>query len=226
MTKGKKAGKETKKPAKKESSGNDKILIISLIAIFVIFLGMLMVMKNSKDEPVKEETVDYKGYVFSKKGDLWYTELSVKDTVKGWNRQYNLYFHYNPDQVEDIPTVANSIGEASSPKVLIIGGRKIYITMDPAYPASVVLSGVEIAKVLGQVYELDVKAAVTTQSNKTDAPVITCADYGDGVRVVELRLAEETAIREEKGCIVVKGTNPQELLRAASRLAFELLKIM
>lgn len=208
------------------SSSNDKILIISLLAIFVIFAGILIFLKNSKTEPVQEENIMYKGYTFAKRGELWYTELSIKDKLKGWERQYNLYFHYNPSQVEDVPTITNTLGEATSPKILIIGGKKIYITMDPTYPASVVLSGVEVAKILGQVYEMDVKAAVTSPTNKTDAPVITCKDYGEGVRVVELRLSNETRISDELGCIVVEGKDPQELLRASSRLAFELLKIM
>jgi hypothetical protein len=214
------------KKNKQERKGNDKVLIISLLAIVVIFAGILLFMRNSKEAPIKEEVIKYGEYVFSQKGDLWYTQLSIKDKFKGWDRQYNLYFHYNPLQVEDIPTVENSNGEASSPKILIIGARKVFITMDPQYPASVVLSGVEVAKILGQVYEMDVKAAVTRYTNKTDAPVITCNSYGNGTRVVELRLSNETAIREEGGCIVVKGTDPQELLMASSRLAFELLKIL
>ncbi len=214
---------------KKDKKG-DKTLIISIVIIIALFGSLIfLIMSLNKDKPVVSENVTevktYGGFVFTKDGNVWVTRMSIKDTFKGWEREYEIFFHYTPDEVEDIETMRNARNETVSPN-LFLDARKIYITMDPKYPSEVILGAVEIAKILGKVYEREVKSAIIRPDNRTDAPVITCNDIGPGVRVIQLELTNQTRIYSNRGCIVVQGTNTTELLKASERLAYEMLKVL
>ncbi len=216
-----------KKSEKKKDMDKDKVLVYGLIILLLIFGAFIIGVRFIKvqEEAPQVEVKTYNGFVFEKYGNIWVTTIRMSDWLKGTERDYEILFHYTPDEVEHIPTIKNVRNESISPN-LFLDARKIYITTDPEYPAEVVLSGVEIAKIIGQVYEKQVKAAVTRPDNRTEAPVITCDDLANLVRVIELRLGNETKIFSEHGCIVVQGTDPGELLKAAERLTFELLKIL
>jgi len=222
----KKVSKKTKKSEKKDME-TDKILVYGFIILLLIFGAFIIGVRFIKvqEEAPQVEVKTYNGFVFEKYGNIWVTTIRMSDWLKGTERDYEILFHYTPDEVEHIPTIKNVRNESVTPN-LFLDARKIYITTDPEYPAEVVLSGVEIAKIIGQVYEKQVKAAVTRPDNRTEAPVITCDDLANLVRVIDLRLGNETKIFSEHGCIVVQGTDPGELLKAAERLTFELLKIL
>ena len=219
--------KLTKKKSDKKEMEKDKILVYGLILLVLVFGAFIIGVRFIKvqDETPQIEVKTYNGFVFEKHGNIWVTTIRMSDWLKGTERDYEILLHYTPDEVEHIPTIKNTRNESVSPN-LFLDARKIYITTDPEYPAEVVLSGVEIAKIIGQVYEKQVKAAVTRPDNRTEAPVITCDDLANFVRVIDLRLGNETKIFSEHGCIVVQGTDPGELLKAAERLTFELLKIL
>ena len=206
----------------------DKVLIFSIVALLVIFGGIFMSLRNTAIETSTEpqiEILEYNGYIFEKHGDIWSTTVTITDSFKGWERQYEILFHYSPKEVEDVETLKNARNISISPN-LFLDAQTIYITMDPEYPSAVVLSGVEIAKIIGNVYEKGVKGAITRPDNRTDAPVITCNDIAPAIRIIKLELGNETKIYSDKGCIVVQGTDSDELLRASERLTYEMLKIL
>ena len=232
VTKNKTNSKTTKKITKEEKTTkkpnlkNDKLLLIPIGVIIACVLALILLPKFvNNNDPDEIETVTYKGFVFEKYGNAWVTQLQVQDWLQGWDKPYEISFHYTPYEVEYIPSIVNSRNESSAPD-LIMSAQRIYITTDPKYPASVVLGGVEIAKILGNVYEKDVKSALTKEDNRTNAPVRTCQDIGPMIRVIELRLGNETKIFSENGCIVVQGVTPLDTIKASERLTFELLKIM
>lgn len=228
----KKKETEQEKPAdekkidkKDQSLKNDKMLLISVLVIIACLIALLFAPKLIGPKESEIETASYNGFLFEKHGNIWVTEIMVTDSFRGEERPYEIYFHYTPDQVEDIRTITNSRNQTSAPDILN-EGSKIYITTDPDYPASVVLGGVEISKILGNIFQREVKSALTRKDNSTDAPVVTCEAIGPGVRVIELRLGNETHIKSESGCIIVQGESPVEVVRASERLAFELLGII
>ena len=203
---------------------NDMILIGSILGIIAIF-GLIMFFVSTAQTPASTvETRMFKGFTFQKHGDVWVTTLTVGDTETGLKRDFEIYFHYFPSEVEQIPSMKNSRNDTVTPE-LFINAKKVYITVDPDYPASTILGGVEIAKILAQVYGKEVKAAVTRKGT-TDAEVVTCDDIQENVRIISLRLGNSTKIFSEKGCIVVQGTNTVELLKASERLTFEMLKMI
>jgi hypothetical protein len=203
---------------------NDMILIGAILGIIAIF-GLIMFFVSTAQTPLDTvETRDFKGFTFQKHGDVWVTTLTVGDRDTGAKRDFEIYFHYFPTDVDHIPSMKNSRNETITPE-LFVNAKKVYITVDPDYPASTILGGVEIAKILAQVYGKEVKAAVT-RTGTTDAEVVTCEDTREGVRIINLRLGNSTRIYSEKGCVVVQGTDTVELLKASERLTFEMLKML
>jgi hypothetical protein len=113
---------------------------------------------------------------------------------------------------------------------LFLNIPKVYITTEPNYPASVVLGGVEISKVMAIVsksYETQmvIKSAMTKPGNYS-FPIATCENITATQRVIYLKLGNETKIDFDNGCVIVEGTDAIQLLRASERLAFEILRIL
>lgn len=206
----------------------DKALIFAIIILVGIFLIFIITIKNSVNNPIveppEELTVNYSGFTFQKIGNSWNTILNIAYGTDSKN--FEVSFHYNPYQVEDIPTIKD-LGNNSAPAYFLKRAQHVYITMDPEYPGGVILSGVEIAKILGNVYFKPVNATLTRPDPAgSHAQIITCENVTKSIGVVELRLGDETRIMVDKGCVIVQGTTVDELLRAAEKLSFELLKIM
>jgi hypothetical protein len=220
--------KRTRTAEKSEAKNENKVLIIFIFAIIGIFGIIWLVMLNAKPSPesLPADTVTYRQFVFFKSGNYWQSLVVIKNQMSGESAVYNISFHHTPYEVMNISSPVNSRNETVAPKILVNGARQVYLTMDPEDPSSVAISGVEIAKIIGRIYRIPLKASITRPNNKTDAPIITCANVTGTSKVLLLKLGNETAIKEEMGCVVVEGTNPDELLRASEKLVFELLKIL
>ena len=217
--------KEPNKKQEKQDLKKDKNLLIGIFIIITVFGVVLFSMTSSKD-PVQEiESIDYNGFIFEKQGNIWVTLITLQDKLSGKERNYEVFFHYTPYEVEHIETMKNSRNQTVTPD-LFMNARKIYITTDPDYPAGVVLGAVEIAKIMGKIFEKDVKAAIIRPHNRTDAPVITCDDIGPATKVIHINLGNSTRIYSNHGCIVVEGISTEEVNKASERLAFEMLNIL
>ena len=95
----------------KKKKYNDKILLIS-IGVIVILFGVLLY-STSKNNVPTQESVTYKGYEFVKIGNIWQASLIIGNDEQGWQKQYNILFHYNPFEVENIETMTSS-GDSSA----------------------------------------------------------------------------------------------------------------
>lgn len=215
---------ESKEKTKEPSLKNDKILLVSILVIVVCILALILLPKLT-DTNTEIETETYNGFVFEKYGEFWVTLLQVRSATNNEIRPYEVFFHYTPQEVEYIPSMQNSRNDSITPE-LFMDAKLIYITTDPKYPASVILGGVEISKILGNIYKKEVKSALTKPDNRTNAPVKTCEDIGPDIRIIHLKLGNETKIYSNNGCIVVEGQTPIDIIKASERLSFEILKIM
>jgi hypothetical protein len=217
---------------KKEGIGRDKILIISVIIIALVFFGLYSLIKSqieSMDNQPKINIKVYKDFIFEKEGNIWTTRITITNKFTGNSESYSIMFHYTPDEVEGIPTQKNSRNQSVTPN-LFLNMPLVYITTEPDYPGSVVLGGVEISKVMGIVSKtydtkMSIKSALTKPGNYS-FPVITCQNITKSQRVIYLKLGNETKIDFDNGCVIVEGKNETELLRASERLAFEVLRIL
>jgi hypothetical protein len=220
-----------KKHQKKESIGRDKILIISVIVIIVVFWGLFTLLKDqvNKTEQPKIDIKTYNGFVFEKIDNIWTTHITISNKLTGKGESYSIMFHYTPDEVENVTTLINSRNESVTPN-LFLNMPLIYITTEPNYPGAVVLGGVEISKtmaIVSKTYDLrtQIKSAMTKPGNYS-FPIATCENITKTQRVIYLKLGNQTGISFDNGCVIVQGTDETELLRASERLAFEILRIL
>ncbi len=204
----------------------DMYLIYAIIAILFV-LGVIFSVRyftKEKEETPIPETKVYNGFTFVKVGNYWQTKIRTERS-SGID-EYDILFHFTPDEVEFIPTEKNVRNQTITP-YLFMNTKRVYITTNPEYPSSVVIGGVEISKIIGQVFRKEVKGALTRPvNNKSNTPVITCDDLNDEQRVIYLKLGNETKIYSDNGCIIVQGEDPIMLIKASERLAFEILKIL
>jgi hypothetical protein len=217
---------ETKEEPK--SIKKDKILIIGILIVLFVFGIILVGIKligNGGEQQVTTETKVFNGYVFEKYGDIWSTRITKKDLATGKLSDFDIMFHYTPDEVSDIDTLRNAKNESIAP-YLFLNSKLVYVTTEPDYPASAILAGVEIAKIIAQIYGKDVKGALAKNSTNTVTPIATCDNITTTQTVIYLKLGNSTGIYNNKGCVVVQGRNTEELLKASERLAFEMLKIL
>ncbi|MEM3374829.1 MAG: hypothetical protein QXE31_06495 [Candidatus Woesearchaeota archaeon] len=203
---------------------NDKFIIITIFVILAIIVIIFSLRYFLKEKPNVPETKIYNGFTFVKIGNYWQTTLRTESS--SGIKEYEILFHFTPDQVENISTEKNIKNQTITP-YLFMNTQRIYITTNPEYPSSVVIGGVEISKIIGQVFRREVRGALTKEYyNNSNAPIITCEDINDTQRVIYLKLGNETKIYSDDGCIIVQGENPEMLLKASERLAFEILKIL
>ncbi|MEM2130916.1 MAG: hypothetical protein QXM96_01950 [Candidatus Woesearchaeota archaeon] len=211
----------------KQKNKKDLYLIISAIAILLILVGIFslkyFINDNNKDNYIPETKI-YNGFTFVKVGNYWQT--SIKTQSSSGIKNFDIMFHFTPEEVENITTEKNVKNESITP-YLFMNVANIYITTNPDYPSSVVIAGVEISKIIGQIYGKNVKGALTKRYyDYNDTPIITCENITDSQRVIKLELGNETKIYSDNGCIIVMGDNPVNLIKASERLAFEILKIL
>jgi len=222
---------DTKKEDKTLES--DKSLFIGIAILVVLFLGIIYVVNIVISDDVQTpltpvgDIVVYNGYEFERTEGVWKTHMVITDNFKGWTRPYDFLFHYNPYEVEDVPTVRNSINQSIA--YFFIFREGTYITFDPDQEgivlARIAQASVELTKIVSQVYEKPVKGG-TTKYFSDSYPVITCEDASDKMGVIYIRLGNETKVYNDGLCLIVQGKNETDIIRAAEKVSFELLKIM
>ncbi|MBT3463915.1 hypothetical protein HOD20_04340 [archaeon] len=209
-------------PKNVKKDRNNLIFILLFISVGILVISSLF--QNNVPEPKEEIIIDdskveFNNFTFEKKEDgMWYTYVLVDDFLSA-PREYEVPFYYNPYDVLDIEFRRGL-------ESIFLDVPNIYITINPEYDSKAVIAGTEISKILGKVWFKKVKAGLTKQVNGSEFPIITCEDINSKTRVIEFRLGDVTKIFQEEGCIIIQGTDEQELIRAADKMAFRMLKIM
>ncbi len=207
-----------KKKVKSDKASN-KVLYVAIAFIIAIFALAYLFFQGKPAEPEAfQDVVEYNGYTFSKAEGIWYSTVDV-DWL-GKRIKYSLMTFHSPLETENVTSDRNA------GVVLKLGtSNTAYISVQPDLDSKAVLAGTEISKVLGKMFFMSVKGALT-EDDGSDSPVITCENMSESVRVVEIRYAPETAVRRTpEGCVIVEGPTGDEQIRAADRLVFNLLGI-
>ncbi len=186
------------------------IVVVSLIVVVAVFAALLSL--GGKDEG----KVKYNGFDFVNVNGLWQTT---------WQRDgqpYELYFRFNPKEVEDIPVTGKTD--------IRFQLETIYLTVDPSEErtqgtAYLTLAAVELSRKLVDPFERNVTAACTR--NETDAcidrTIITCENTNSSV--IYLRQADDSKIILNGNCAVIQGKG-EEIVRSADKALFQWLGIM
>lgn len=227
-------GREEKEKSKK-STRNLIILLLGIVLIcgiiYAVGTGINSIIYKSK---YADRQLTYNNFQFTKAPDgLWVTQMSIKGAI------YDIPFHYNPTEVLDIPVqngthIANMFGKLRSNP-----NATVYVVVDPTQKSTVVVAGVEIARILGtayDIYNLNVQSGflqsprlvneTEVNTNATKYPIITCADQNTDVVVIEVDVGSQTQVSFKDHCIKVTGSTLNETVRAADALALRLLAII
>lgn len=111
----------------------------------------------------------------------------------------------------------------------LLAGNKIYLTYNPNENnvSKIVVAGIEVARILGNVFGLNIIEAYTEDANpiNEDVPLRDCSDASNTTTVIQLEVSDKTEIISEGNCIILKGTTPDELIRSADKLGMNLIGI-
>jgi hypothetical protein len=207
-----------------------KTVSIMVVVLGLIFLGIFFGIRYTKEYMKNTNTdthVIYNNYEFNKYEDgKWYVTLAKN------NQPYEIAFYYNPYEVENLTITNNTMIQFKNFMDSHPGGR-VYITMNPDESSKVVVASVELAKLLGQRYNIfnfDVKAAFTKESDirnvsDTGYPIITCANASKDHLIFWFAPANVTEVKVNSNCIAIKYADINESVRAADALAFRMLTI-
>jgi len=224
----KKEEKKTNELSKEEvviKSKRQNIQFIIFAGILIlIFLAIVFVPRYIHQANVDKNK--YNGFDFVKDEEgYWYT------IVQKGNQPYQIPFYYHPSELEDIPVDASIRDKFFS---LRDNNGSIYITMDPdGNNNTIVIAGVEIAKVTGQRYGLlnvDTHSAFIKPPKNTTVdtgtPVVTCSDANNKIMVIWITLSQKNIVYSYGNCVILEATNYRDMIKVADRLMYNLLGIM
>jgi hypothetical protein len=194
-------------------------VLIGLGIILIIFAAILVLSKYVfKDN----NTVEYNNYVFEKfEGNKWMTQQLIRGQL------YNIPFYYNPVQVLDVPVDPNAVRNIRLFKAY--SNDTVYITVDPDESSKVVIAGVEYARILGtayNIYNMNVKSAISEPVNGTDYQVITCKNQSTKLFVIYQTVTDKNLISVRGNCIILESMSANESVKVADAFAFRLLNII
>lgn len=236
MAKEKEEKEESEKKEQEPEEGiekkSDKILIYSIIILFVIIASFFVIRflqqpktltiddlnaLNIEGKLDPEQGYMYKGiYSFVKLGGLWYTQLKSPSG----RSLYNIPLHFTPRDLEDL-TIEGSLDKRFS------DAEEVYITFNPL--------GKDLPHVALAIGEFD-QSLITSfgkipigacDKNETkgckDRPIVTCED--EDKAVVYFNESIETKIIFSGNCVIIQGYG-SELVRAVDRVLMKWYKIM
>jgi hypothetical protein len=224
---------EEKMPEKETKSKSDKMLIIGVILIVLVFVSIFGLKDIIQERPetidelhelnLKGKLKDEQGYLykdvysFVKFDDLWYTQMmSPKGT-----RFYNVQFRYGPRDVEDIK-IYGSLNTN-----LFDDAAEYYVTFNPTGNdfSSVALAVGDFNTHMTKVFFK--KPIAACDKNETsaciDRPIITCENT-DKV-VLYIREVNNTMVYYDDNCIVIEGSG-LELVKGVDRVLYDFYKFM
>lgn len=205
-------------------------LIVAISLVVVIALALVLVPKYHERRQLQQDM--YNNFPFKQWDDgSWSVNVEVNGVP------YTVLMHYHPTEVDTIPLSQQSVDviNALASMVSKTGKGKLYITMNPDAPGGVAIAGVELAKVLGEkfnLYNIPTKAAFSMPKEGfgTMVPVITCADAVNDTVVIYIREHNTTDLVDIPDgyphCIVVQGTDANETIKAADRFVYGLFNVI
>jgi len=187
--------------------GTVAILIVMAIGLYFIKEGPNDTYKYTNGNSVFDVTI--------------ISESETKIPIFIEDQSYIVTLRYDPASLEEIPLY----GE---PERRLEQDELVVITIDPEQnlTGKTVVAVYELEKIINSqfFYNLPVYTAVTSEFK--DSVVVNCDHASNSQTVIMVTLGEETQVYTENYCIIVMGTNEDEIMRAADRLAYNLLGIM
>ena len=198
-------------------------VIIIIIIVAAVAIAFSVFNKSKAQYKQTESQVIYNYYTFNRQQDnLWYLDLSIK------NAPYIIPFYYTPFETENI-TINDSAVLSLANFLHENPGGRVYISVDPQASSKDVIASVEIARLLGSKYNIfnfDVKSAISKPYNDTLYPVITCLNSTSSTLVIMIEDNGPNRVAGLKNCILIRASSPDEIIRVADAFSFRMLGII
>lgn len=194
------------------------IIVVSLIIVLII--GTLFMFFYQKIR-YSDIYFTYNGFDIQKVVDNNVPTYKIKFYFENNPQPFIIGFRNNPKDLENI-TIDKSIKDVLFKK----GVKELYVTMPSNATSLSVIAATEISKIVGNKYffNLPTHGALAEPNDKW--PYKTCNDVLTNTSIILLKIAPETKIYSENGCIIIEGNNEYEIVRSANRLVLTLLNIM
>lgn len=147
--------------------------------------------------------VDYNGFGFVRKGDIWQTQVEAN------GQKVTMDFHFLPEEVEAVPLLGNVRD--------ILYTSEVFITFDPKEEEfkHVALTAADISTHLATVYHIKPIASCTSDDPAAcqTRPEKDCDDEN----VIYIKQAPDAMVLQRNTCVQVQGYD-EDLLRAMTKM--------
>lgn len=216
------------KPVNQEKRTN--IILYSLAGLLIIAIALFILSPNlyqGKDFTYKNKEGEKFEFVtgYVGKVPIYTAKVSVSYGNKLF-KNYEIPLRNKPKDLESIlihPEV----------KQKILNSRGIFISMDPELDQKASIAAIQLAKVIGTadygVFKIPTQGAFTQPINITnnqDYPVKTCDDATPDIRVIMITLGGENTAYVTANCVIIKGTDGDNLIKVAEAVVLNLLNVL
>lgn len=214
--------KVNKEKTKKNNSG----LVISIIIgiVLVAFLSAIFIFDPADDNsPSRADYETYNGFKFEQRGDFWLTFVELGGVP------YEAPFYNHPLNVLDIPYQENITNF-----MLRTPHTDFTIAVSDGVGAIPVLAGANIARITGRLYGMPTASALFAtpderDENQTTFRYVDCTDATSLSPIIWINpKAESQGVytdSENNNCIVIAGTNNDEVLESSDVFIYKVLQI-
>lgn len=162
----------------------------------------------------------YNNFVFARETqtDLWTSYAYTADGT-----QYRVQTYYAPKDLENISIMNDTyIGIYNAQAVVFALNNSLENYTGGGAKAAI--GAIEIGKIVGTKYGILNKP---TFSALTDGPKsISCANATSITVVIQFNIGDQTSVTHEKNCINVVGETPDDIIKASSRLMYQIIGVM
>ena len=216
--------KKVNKEKKKSSSSH---FIIALVVIVVIVLASaLFIYKPGVDSTPSYKQSDYEiyhGFKFEQRGEFWITFVELD------NVPYEAPFYNHPLDLSHV-----AYDEEVTSFVLEEPHSEFIIAVSDHVGATPVLAGANIARITGKLYGTPTSSALFAMpqerdENQTAIPYVDCSDATKTAPIFWINVNDESQSiyrdADNPYCIIIGGTNDEEILESADLFAYKILQI-
>jgi hypothetical protein len=223
---------------KHELSYNDKhkqskswiYIVVALVIIGIVIAGAVVVFSPAKTDPFKTYDV-YNGFAFENRGEFWQTNVQLDEQlyeVPFYNHPLDISseIRYDVNVTQYLIDVVNTI----SPK------RNLIIAVRPDAGSVPVLAGVNVARITGKFYGVQTNSALYLEDEEVDDfdtqdfPIRNCEDATVITPIIYIAVNQtESGVyfdQDNQHCIILAGSDNDNLLEVADLLGYKLLGIM
>ena len=197
---------------------NINYIIIGVIVVLLAVAGYFYFGNNG------EETDYYQysnGFTIFDVNILSETETQIPIQFEGDSNTYSIILRNDPASLEDVPLAGNINQRVANDDVVVIS-----IDPEDELKGKGVIAIYELTKFLESEMFYNKTVVTTVTSEYEDKIVVNCDHASDTQTVILIVLGDETQVYTSGYCVVVMGTDEDELIRAADRLAYHLIGIM